>query len=154
MINDNDRNDTYISDTLYNGDVSSWNGLLNIQNISQDNESSNLNEINITVDNVDVNGYYCYINSTNGSESKNHSSVDYTYDIVETSTIRYVMENDGLPYCVGVGSLLPASTLNQYSNIEYNNEHHNLLINGNILASKKSSVSSLTTWIFNLVESV
>ena len=39
--------------------------------------------------------------------------------------------------------MLPASTMNQYANMEYNNKHNNLLINGNITTSNDSLVSTL-----------
>ena len=42
------------------------------------------------------------------------------------------MEDNGLPDGVGIDVMLPASALNQYINMEYNNEHNKLLINGNI----------------------
>ena len=45
-----------MNDTLQNIDVSSVIGLLNIHTTPQDNESSKLNEINISVDNFDGNG--------------------------------------------------------------------------------------------------
>ena len=54
------------------------------------------------------------------------------------------MENNGLPDGVGIDVMLPASTLNQYSYMEYNNEHYNLLINGYISALNNSSVSTFT----------
>ena len=81
------------------------------------------------------------MNSSTGSESKNHNSMDYTKKIEDISTNRYLIENNVLPDDVGIDIMLPASTLNQYSNTEYNNEHHNLFRNCNILTYKKSSVS-------------
>ena len=42
------------------------------------------------------------------------------------------MENSELPDGIVVDVMLPASALNQYYNMEYNNEHHNLFSNGNI----------------------
>ena len=67
-----------MNDTLQNGDVSSGIGLLNSHNISQDNESSKLNKMNTSFDNGDVNGDYCYINSSTGYDIKNHNSIDCT----------------------------------------------------------------------------
>ena len=55
-MNDNTRNDTDMNDTLQNGDLSSGIGLLNIHTLPQYNESSDLNEMNMSVDNGDVNG--------------------------------------------------------------------------------------------------
>ena len=46
------------------------------------------------------------------------------------------MINIGLPGGVGIDYVLPAYELNKYDNIEYNNEHHNLLRNGSIPTSK------------------
>ena len=42
------------------------------------------------------------------------------------------MENNGLQDGVGPDVMSPASELNKYSNMEYNNKYHNLLMNGNI----------------------
>ena len=39
------------------------------------------------------------------------------------------MENSELPDGVGIDFMLPTSALNQYANMEYNNEHHNILSN-------------------------
>ena len=63
-MNDNDRNYIYMNDTLHNGDLSSGIGLLNRHTLPQYNESSNFNEINISVDNGGVNGDYFYMNSS------------------------------------------------------------------------------------------
>ena len=72
LINDNDRNDTDMNDTFKNVDASIGIGLLNSQTIPQYNKSSNLNEMNMGVKNGDVNGDYCYMNSSTGSEPNNH----------------------------------------------------------------------------------
>ena len=77
-MNYNDRNDTYINDTLNHLDVSNVIGLLRSHTIPQDNESSKLTQINMSVYNVDNNVDYCYINSSTGYESNNHSYVHYT----------------------------------------------------------------------------
>ena len=71
-------NDTVMNANLHNGGVSSGIFLLNSRTVSQDNSSSNLNDINMGVLNGDVNGDYCYMNSYTGSESKNKNSVYYT----------------------------------------------------------------------------
>ena len=55
------------------------------------------------------------------------------------------MENNGFPYGVFIDVMLPAFTLNQCPNMEYNKVNHNLLINGDISTSKNSSVSTLTS---------
>ena len=57
------------------------------------------------------------MNSSTGSESKNHNSMDYTKKIEDISTNRYLMENNVLPDGVGIDIMLPASTLNQYANM-------------------------------------
>ena len=88
--------------------------------------------MNMSVDNCDVNGDYCYTNSSTGSEPKNHISIDYTNKIYEISTNRYLMKNNRLPDGVGIDIMLPASSLSQYYNLKYNNKYHNLLRNGNI----------------------
>ena len=80
------------------------------------------NEMYMSVDNGDINYDYCYMNSSNGSKSKNHNSIDYTNKRDEISTTRYLMENNRLTNSVGIGIMLTASTLNQYANMEYNDE--------------------------------
>ena len=60
---------------LQNDYVGSGIDLINSQNISQFNESSNLNEMNMVVENGDVNGGCCCINSTTVCEAKNHNSI-------------------------------------------------------------------------------
>ena len=55
------------------------------------------------------------------------------------------MENTGSKDGVDIDIILSASTLHQYENIEYNNEHHKNFMNGKISTSKNSSVSTLTS---------
>ena len=74
LMNDNDRIDKDMNDNLQNGYVNSVIGLLNSHTLPQDNESINLNDMNMSVEN----GNYCYMNSSIISESKNHNSIDYT----------------------------------------------------------------------------
>ena len=107
-----------MNDISQNGDVSSGIGLLKNHTFPQDIEPSNLNYMIMSVDNGDVNGDYCYRNSSTGSESKNHNSINYTNKIDEISTNRYLMENIELPDGVGIDVMLPVSKLNQYSNTE------------------------------------
>ena len=71
-------NDIDINYTLYNVDVSIAITLLSRHNILQDNESSNMSEMNVVVVNGDINGDNCYLNNTTGYESNNHNSIDYT----------------------------------------------------------------------------
>ena len=56
-----------MNETLQNRDMISGVGLLNSHSIPQYNESSNLNEMNICVENIDVNGDYCYMISSTRS---------------------------------------------------------------------------------------
>ena len=70
------------------------------------------------------------------SVTNNHNLIDFTKKIDKFSTNRYLSENNVLPDGVGIDIMLPASTLNQYANMEYNNEHHNLFRNFNISTSK------------------
>ena len=78
-------------------------------------------EIHMGVENGDINGGYCYMNSSTESEENNHNSVDSTNKRDEISTNRSVMENNGLTDSVGIGFMFPAYTLNQYANKEYKN---------------------------------
>ena len=68
--------------------------------------------MNMSVDNGDVNGDYCNMNSSTCSESNNHNSVSYKKKRDEISTNRYLGENHGLLYSVVIDDLLPASALN------------------------------------------
>ena len=72
--------------------------------------------MNMSVDNCYVNGSYCYMNISTGSESKNHNSIDYTKKIYEISTNIYLMINNGLPDGLGIDDMLPASVLSKYVN--------------------------------------
>ena len=137
-MNDYDRNDTDKNTTLDHLDVSSEISLLNIHALTQHNDSSNMNEMNISVENSDVNGDCYYMNFSTVSESNNHNTIDYKKKRDEIFTNRHLMKNNGLQDGVGIDVMLPASALNQYSNMEYNNEHHNLPSNGNISTSNNS----------------
>ena len=86
----------------------------------------------MSVENGDINGDYCYMNSYTGSVINNQNSIDYTNKRDEISTNKYLRENTGLPDGVDIDDMLPASAPTQYFNTEYNNEHHNLQINDNI----------------------
>ena len=46
------------------------------------------------------------------------------------------MENNQSKDWVGIDVMLPVSTINQYSNMKYNNEHHDLLGNEKISTPK------------------
>ena len=93
--------------------------------------------MNISVDNGDVNGDHCYMNSSTLSKSKNQDSINYTNKRDVNSTNMKLLENNGLPNVVGIGDILPESTLKPYVDTEYNNEHNNLQSNGDITTSKK-----------------
>ena len=99
----------------------------------------------MNVDNGDVNGDYCHMNSPTGSIINNHNIIDFKNKRDKFSTNIYLRENNGLPDGVDIDYMLPASTLNQYFNMEYNNGHHNLQSNGKISTPKKSSVSRLNS---------
>ena len=98
-----------------------------------------MNEMSMSVDNGDANGDYCYMNSSTGNVINNHNLIDYTNKIYEISTNRYLRENNRLPDGVDIDDILPVSALNQYLNMEYNNEYHK------ISTSNNSSVSTLTS---------
>ena len=117
---------------LQNVDMSNGIGLLNSHTLPQDNKSSNLNEMNMSIGNCDVNGGYCYMNISTVSESNIHNYIYYTKKREKISPKRYLMEKNGLLDGVGIDAMLPASTLDKYANMEYNNEPNKLLSNGNI----------------------
>ena len=55
------------------------------------------------------------------------------------------MENNGLPDGFGIGVMLPESTLNQITNMEYNNATVRAWEYGNISTSNNISVSTLNS---------
>ena len=87
--------------------------------------------MNMSVENSDVNGDCCYRNSSTGSITSNPSSIYHTKKRDEIYTNKYLRVNYGLPDGVDIDNMLPVYASNQYVNIEYNNEHHNIHINGN-----------------------
>ena len=91
----NYRIDTDMNGTLHNGAVSSGIVLLNFHTLPQDNESSKVNDMNISVDNGDFNGDYFCINSSTGYVINNHNPIDYTKKIDKITTNRYFRENNG-----------------------------------------------------------
>ena len=98
----------------------------------------------MNVDNGYVNDDNNNMNSSTGSDINNQNYIDYTKKIYEIYTNRYLRENNGWPDGVDIDDMLPASTLNQHVNMEYNNEHYKLHSNGN--SSKFNSlVSTLTS---------
>ena len=95
FMNYNYRNDIDINDTLQNGHMSSEIGSLNRHTLPEDNKASNLNGINMSFDQGDLNGDYCYMYiSTTGYESNNHNSIHYTNKRDEIYTNIYLMENN------------------------------------------------------------
>ena len=125
--------------------MSSGIGLLNSHTLSQFNESSHLNKMNMGVENFDVNGGNCYMNIITVFEANNHNSIYSTKKIDEIYPYRSEIENTGLRDGVDIYAVIPLSTLNLYANMEYNNKHHKLLINGKFLTSNNSTVSTLTS---------
>ena len=115
---------------LQNDYVGSGIDLINSHALSQFNESSNLNEMNWDVLNVYVSDVHCYINSHTLYEANNHNSIDYTRKRDENSPNRSEMENSVLQDGIDIGVMLPESALQQYSNLEDNNEYHYLSMNG------------------------
>ena len=95
MINYNGWDDRDKNTNLHNGDVSSGIGLLNLHTLPQYKKSSNLNETNMAVENGDVNGGHCYINSPTGYYSNNHNFIDSTTKRDEISPNISEMENNG-----------------------------------------------------------
>ena len=65
-----DRYDTDMHTNLQNGDMSSGIGLLNIHILPQYDESSNLDEMEMGVENVNVNGGRCYLRHFLGLSEK------------------------------------------------------------------------------------
>ena len=55
------------------------------------------------------------------------------------------MENNWLKDGVCIDFVLHVYIINKYANMEYNNGHHKLFMNGNILTSNNSSISALTS---------
>ena len=144
-MNDNDRIGTDMNDTLHNWDVSSVIGLQKTHNLPQANKSSKVNGVNISVDNGHFNGDYCYMNSSTGYIINNKNYIDYTNKRYEISTNRNLRGNNGLADGVDIDDMLPESAPNQYVNMRYNDEHHNLYMNNKISTSNNSSVSTLTS---------
>ena len=116
-MNNNDRIDLDMNETLQNGDVSSGIGLLKSQTTLQYEKFVKLNKMNMSVDNDNYNGGHFYMNSSTGYEPKNQNSIDYTKIRDEISTNIYLRENNGLPDGVDIGDMLPASAPNHYVNI-------------------------------------
>ena len=70
------------------------------------------------------------MNSHTISESKNQKFVYSTRKRDENSPNRSEMENSVLQDGIDIGVMLPESALQQYSNLEDNNEYHYLSMNG------------------------
>ena len=67
-MNYNYRDGMYMNANLQNVDASCGSCLLNSHNLSQYKKSRNLNDVNMGVENGDVNGGNCYMNSPTGSK--------------------------------------------------------------------------------------
>ena len=89
LIKDNDRINSDTNETLQNGDASTGIGLLKRHTLPKDKKSSKANEINMSVDNGDVNGDYCYRNSYTGSAIWNQNLFAYKKKRDEISTKKY-----------------------------------------------------------------
>ena len=72
----------------------------------------------MSVENGDVNGDYCYMNSSTWYIINNHNYIDHNNKRDEISTNRYLRENNALQDGVDIDDMLPASALNQYVNTE------------------------------------
>ena len=77
--------------------------------------------MNMGVENGDVNGGHCYMNSSTGCESKNHNSIYYTNKRDEIAPNISEMENNGLQDVVCIDVMLLVSKIIQYANMENNN---------------------------------
>ena len=117
-MNDNDNIETDINETLYKGNVSSEIGLLYSHIFIQSNKSSKLNKMNMSIDNGDINGNYCYMNSSTWSVVNNQNPIDYTNNIDNITTNRDLKENNGLPGGVDIYDMLPASAPIKYVNMD------------------------------------
>ena len=74
-MNYNVRDDMDMNDNWQNGDVKSVIGFIIIRALSQYNEPSNFNYMNMGVENGDANSGDCYMNIRNGSKSNNCDSI-------------------------------------------------------------------------------
>ena len=72
----------------------------------------------MSVENGDDSGGYCCMNIFIGYESKKRNYIYSTNKRDKISTNIYVIEKNELPDGVGLVFMLPASKLNQYSNME------------------------------------
>ena len=86
-MNYNDRDDMDMNGNLQNGGMSRGIGRINNHTLPQYNESSNLNEMNWGVENGDISGVHCYMNSYTLSEAKNHKSIYSTKKSDEVAPI-------------------------------------------------------------------
>ena len=104
--------------------------------------SSSLNSSSL---NGDFNGDNCYMNSSTGYESNNNNPICSTKKRHGISPNRSEIENNVLHDGVGIDVILPEYTLNQYSNMDYNNQHNNLMSNGKISTPNNSPASTLNS---------
>ena len=125
-----------INANLQNGYLSSGIGLINIHILSQCNKSSNLNEMNWDSKDVDISAGNCYMNSHTVSEANNNKTIDYTKKIAENTRNRSGMQSTESQAGVDIDIVLPTSKINQYENMEYNNEYDSSLMNGKTPTSK------------------
>ena len=82
------------------------------------------------IDNGDVSGEHCLMNSQNLFESMKKNYIDSTKKrAVNVPNVSEIKDN-GLHDGVDIDVMLPASTLHQYVNMECNNDSHCALMNG------------------------
>ena len=73
--------------------------------------------MNTCVYNGDINGVYCYMNTSTRYESNDHNFIYYTNRRDKHSTNIYVKGNNGLLDGVAIHIILSAPTLKTYFNI-------------------------------------
>ena len=82
------------------------------------------------VENGDVSGGNCFMNSHTIYKANNHNSIYSTNKRDVNFPNLSEMEDTGLHYGIDIDAMLYAFTLNTYSDTEHNNEYSPPLING------------------------
>ena len=104
--------------------MSSGIGLINSHTISQFNKESDFNYMNWGVENGYVSSGNFYMNRHTLSEVDNHNYIYSRNKRDENSPKLSAMEDTGLQNGVDIDVIIPASTLHQYPNMQYNNEYN------------------------------